>query len=160
MKQFPSKLFPNCQYSGEDDIGFYDTIPQGFDHAVSLYLGKETVKDDKAVEKAAAFFDQAAHWDSLCRSIFLAIEEYAEGDETVEEYFDFYKEEVPEVFDTEDVDALSLEDMVNKLELVSMASHESGNEQNFVVDFTLGYDQILCAEFDSNSEFQFIAWES
>lgn len=160
MKKLPSKLFTNCDIPESGDVGFYDIVPEGFNHAVHLYLSEQTVAEDNAIEKAAQFFDKAAHWDAFCRKIFLSLDKEGEEFETVEEYFEFYKEEVPEIFGVEDVSALSLADMVNHLVFNSMASHESGDEQHFVIDFTLGYDQILCIEFDNEYSYAHISWES
>lgn len=160
MKTLPSRLFPNCELPENDDVGFYDIIPEGFNHEIYLYLSKETVADDEAVKKSAEFFDKVLHWDTFCREIFLSFDEDSEEHRTVKEYFAFYKEEIPEVFNTEDISALSLADMVNHLKLQSMASHESGDAQNFVVDFTLGYDQILCVKFNNEGNYLSISWES
>ncbi|MDL2233462.1 DUF2004 domain-containing protein [Ruminococcaceae bacterium OttesenSCG-928-L11] len=160
MKSLPSKLFPGCTFSPNKDVGFYDITPAGFEHVISLYLGRETVKEDAAIGRAAVFFDRAAHWDTFCREAFLAAEEGGEDEEMIAEYFDFYREEVPEVFGVEDVSALSLPEMVKSLTLAGMATHGSGPEQRFNVDFTLGYDQLLCVYFNSDGEFDRIAWES
>jgi len=159
MKTLPSKCFPSCEFSQDSDAGFYDIIPQGYEHVVSLYLGKETVKNDDAIENAGAFFDKVHEWDVFCRN-FLSAEKDSEDAEMIAEYFSFYKDEVPEVFDSSDVSVLTLSDMVNCLKLSHMGTHGSGKDQQFNVDFTLGYDQLLCVYFDSNSEFDHIAWES
>lgn len=176
MKKLPSSLFPNCEFANENGAGFFEIIPHGFDHEVSIYLSAETVRDDKAVERAAAFFDKAAHWDTLCRKLILSFEEDSEDYETVEEFFEFYKDEAPEVFSKDfdfskdeapevfsagDVSSLSLEAMVSFLRFKGMGAHEGGmEEENYVVDFTLGYDWILCVTFDSESNFDYISWES
>lgn len=159
-KKLPSKLFSNCNIPESGDMGVFDLIPEGFSHEVNLYLSKETLADDKAIEKAAQFFDKAVYWDSECRKIFLSFVKESEEYETVEEYFNFYKDEVPDVFEVEDVSTLSLADMVNCLIFKSMASHENGDEQHFVVDFTLGYDQILCVRFDCEYNYMYISWDS
>ena len=160
MKILPSKLFPGCTFSPEDDAGFYDITPKGFDHVVSLYLGSETTKNDDAVKKAAQFFDRVSEWDEFCRRAFIAAEEGSEEYVMIMEYFDFYREEVPQVFGTEDVFTLSLPEMVKGLVLNHMGAHGSGTEQRFNVDFTLGYDQLLSVYFDSDSRFDHMAWES
>ena len=160
MKTLPSRLFPNCAFSAEEAAGFYDIIPQGYTKVVSLFLSKETVADDEAIQKAAVFFDRVQEWDAFGRAAFLSAEEGSEDDEMVAEYFDFYKEEAPDVFGDVDISALTLADMVNGLELCGMATHGCGEGQHFVVDFTLGYDQMLCVSFDVNSECKNIAWES
>lgn len=160
MKKLPSKLFADCDIPVSGDVGFYDIIPEGFKHEVYLYLGEETVVDDKAIEKAAQFFDKAVYWDGFCRKTLLSFEEDSEEHETITQYFEFYKDEVPVVFDVEDVSALSLADMVSRLIFKSMASHEDGDEQHFVVDITLGYDQLLYVNFDSESNYVNITWES
>jgi len=160
MKALPSKLFPGCEFSQEKDAGFYDIIPQGYDHTISLYLSKETVSNDDAITTAAAFFDKVHEWDTFCKNAFLSAEKDSEDAEMIEEYFDFYKEEAPDVFDISDVSELSLFDMVKCLKLSGMAAHGCGNAQSFNVDFTLGYDQLLCVYFDSASGFDHIAWES
>lgn len=160
MKKLPSKLFANCDIPESGDVGFYDIIPEGFEHEVFLYLGEETVEDDKATEKAAQFFDKAVHWDSYCRETFLSYPKDSKEYETITQYFEFYKDEAPEVFGVEDISTLSLTDMVNCLLFKTMASHESGNEQHFVIDFTLGYDQLLCANFDGESNLVSVSQES
>lgn len=153
-------MFADCELPASGDVGFFDIIPEGFKHEVYLYLGEETVADDKAIETAAQFFDKAVYWDSFCRKIFLSFEEDSEEYETITQYFEFYTDEVPDVFDIDDVSALSLADMVSRLIFKSMASHENGDEQHFVVDFTLGYDQLLCVNFDSESHYVNVSWES
>lgn len=160
MKALPSKLFPNCSFSTDEDAGFYDIIPNGFNHVVSLYLGSETVKDDEAIEKAAAFFDRIHEWNAFCRNAFITAEQNSEDFEMTAEYFSFYKDEVPEVFGVDDASGLSLADMVKSLQLSHMGTHGSGADQRYNVDFTLGYDQLLCVYFDSESNFDHIAWES
>lgn len=160
MKKLPSKLFANCNIPESGDMGFYNIIPEGFNHEVFLYLSEETVADNKAIEKAAQFFDKAVYWDTFCRKTFLSFDEESEEYKTVEAYFNCYKDEVPNVFNVEDVSVLSLADMVNHLIFLSMASHGNGEEQHFVVDFTLGYDQILCVSFDSKQNYMYISWES
>lgn len=153
-------MFANCDIPQSGDAGFYDIVPEGFSHAVDLYLSEETIADNNAIENAAQFFDKAVHWDSFCRKTFLSLNKGFEEFKTVKEYFEFYKEEVPEVFGVEDVSALSLADMVSCLVFKSMASHESGDEQIFIVDFTLGYDQLLCVAFDKEYRSISISWES
>lgn len=160
MKKLPSKLFLNCDIPESGDVGFFDIIPEGFCHVVDLYLSEETVAEGNSIEKAAQFFDKAANWDAFCRKLFLSFEEDSEEHGTVMEYFEFYQEEVPEVFGVEDVSALSFAEMVNHLAFKSMASHGLGDAQQFVVDFTLGYDQLLCVKFDGESNYLDIAWES
>lgn len=160
MKTLPSKLFPNCSFSQDKDAGFYDIIPNGFHHAVSLYLGSETVKDDEAIESAANFFDRIHEWNDFCRNAFLIVEQDSEDFEMIAEYFSFYKDEVPAVFGVEDTSDLSLADMVSSLQLSHMGTHGSGTDQRYNVDFTLGYDQLLCVYFDSEINFNHIAWES
>lgn len=160
MQTLPSKLFPRCTFSPDKDAGFYDITPKGFDHVVSLYLGSETVKDDEAIAKAAQFFDRLSEWDDFCRNVFISAEKGSEDNVMVMEYFNFYREEVPQVFGVEDAASLSLADMVKSLSLSHMGTHGSGAEQRFNVDFTLGYDQLLCAYFDSESNLDHIAWES
>lgn len=160
MKTLPSKLFPNCTFSPDDDAGFYDITPAGFDHVVSLYLGGETVKDDQAIARAAAFFDRVTEWDALCRRAFASAPKDSEDYEMVMEYFDFYKDEVPEVFGVDDASTLSLADMIKCLKLAHMGTHGSSDKQVFNVDFTLGYDQLLCGYFDNAGKLDHIAWES
>lgn len=160
MIQLPSKLFPNCDIPESGDAGFYDIIPEGFHHAVNLYLSEGTVAEFEAIEKAAQFFDKAAFWNTFCRNILISFEEGSEEYQIVAEYFEFYKDEVPEVFDVEDASVLTLTEMVDLLTLESMASHENGVEQHFVVDFTLGYDQILCVIFDNANNYKNISWDS
>lgn len=160
MKKLPSELFANCDIPKSGDVGFYDIIPEGFSHEVYLYISGETVSDDKAIEKAAQFFDRAVYWDAVCREIFLFLDEESEEYRTVGAFFEFYKDEIPEVFEAEDVSSLSLADMVNRLAFKSMASHANGDEQSFIVDYTLGYDQVLCVKFDSKCNYESIAWES
>ncbi|MGI6153254.1 MAG: hypothetical protein ACOYJB_05375 [Christensenellaceae bacterium] len=160
MKTLPSRLFPNCTFSAEKSAGFYDITPEGFDHVVSLFLDDEAVKDDKAIENAARFFDRVHEWDAFGRNAFMSAEEGSEDADMIQEYFDFFREEVPEVFDAEDVAALSVPDMVKKLKLRGMAACGNGDAQTFWVDFTLGYDQLLCVHFNHESKFDHIAWES
>lgn len=160
MKVLPSKLFPNCSFSPDKDAGFYDITPKGFEHAVSLYLGSETVKDDMAIENAARFFDRVNEWNSFCRDMFQSVQECSADFNMVMEYFDFYRDQVPEVFGVADAEALSLPEMVNCLKLDHMGTHGSGSGQEYHVDFTLGYDQLLCVYFDSESKFNHMAWES
>lgn len=160
MKTLPSKLFPNCSFSTDGAAGFYDIIPGGFDHVVSLYLASETVKDDEAIEKAAAFFDRIDEWDNFCRNAFITAEQGSEDSKMIAEYFSFYSDEVPEVFGADDVAALSLADMVKSLRLCHMGTHGSGASQRYNVDFTLGYDQLLSVYFDSGGNFDHMAWES
>ena len=158
MKTLPSKLFPGCAFSGAEAAGFYDIIPQGYDHVVSLYLAKETVQDETTIANAAVFFDKLPQWDSFCRNAFLAADD--EDSEMITEYFAFYQEEAPEVFGVAEPEALSLTDMVNRLVLSHMGAHGKGNDQCFNVDFTLGYDQLLSVYFDSDGGFDHMAWES
>ena len=160
MKTLPSALFPNCTFTAEEAAGFYDVIPQGYTRAVALYLSTDTVKDDDAIAKAAAFFDRVHEWDAFGKNAFLCAGEDAEDADMVAEYFDFYREEAPDVFDVEDVAALSLSDMVARLQLSGMGTHGSGVKQVFNVDFTLGYDQLLSVYFDGDSKFSHMAWES
>lgn len=160
MKILPSKLFPNCTFSSDEDAGFYDITPAGYEHVISLYLGSETVKDDEAIARAASFFDQVAEWDAFCRKAFVSAEEGGEDHEMIVEYFGFYRDEVPEVFGVDDASSLSLSDMVKSLTLAHMGTHENGGEQRHHVDFTLGYDQLLCVYFDANCKLDHIAWES
>ena len=160
MKILPSKLFPGCELNTDKDSGFYDIIPQGFEHEVSLFISCETAKSDAAIAKAAAFFDKLHEWNTLCKNAFLAAEEGSEDGDMIAEYFEFYKEEAPEVFGDADPDDLFLPDMLELLALGNMASHGAGEEQIFNVDFTLGFDQLLCAYFNSDFDLDHIAWES
>lgn len=160
MKELPSKLFANCIIPESGDMGVYDIIPEGFSQEVELYLSEETIADDKAIKKAAKFFDKVAYWDSKCRKLIRSFDKENEEYETIEEYFNFYKDEAPELFEVDDVSALTFSDMVKCLTLKSMASHENGEDQYFVVDFTLGDDQILCFSFDNKYEYMDISWES
>lgn len=160
MKTLPSKLFPNCSFSTKEDAGFYDVTPVGFNHVVSLYLSSETVKDDASIAKAAAFFDRLHEWNDFCRNAFISANQDSEDSEMIKEYFNFYKEEVPEVFEVEDPSELSLAGMVQTLQLAGMGTHGSGAGQHYHVDFTLGYDQLLSVYFDSDGNFDHMAWES
>lgn len=160
MKTLPSKLFPDCSFTSDEDAGFYDITPEGFNHIVSLYLSIEVVKDDKLIVKAAAFFDRLHEWNDFCRTALMSAEQKSEEFETIMEYFSFYKEEAPEVFGEGNVPDLSLADMVKSLQLSHMGTHGSGAEQRYNVDFTLGYDQLLTIYFDSDCTFERIAWES
>lgn len=156
MKELQSELFSNLSIPEDEDFGLYETVPKGFDNEVSLFISKKTIMNDTALKKAGEFFDKADYWNIYCRKLF--IENSADSD--VEEYFEFFEEEVPEVFEAYRTKALTLADKVNLLQFKGMASHGFGNGQTFVVDFTLGYDQILCVEFHSDFEYSNIAWES
>lgn len=156
MKELQSELFSNLAIPENEDFGLYETVPEGFDNKVSLFISEKTITNDTALKKAGEFFDKAVYWDAYCRKLF--IENSADSD--VEGYFEFYKEEVPEVFEAYKTKALTLADKVNLLQFKGMASHSCEDEQTFVVDFTLGYDQILCVEFNSDFEYSSIAWES
>lgn len=160
MKILPSKLFRNCSIPESGDMGVYDIIPEGFSQEIELYLSEETISDDKAIARAAKFFDKVVYLDKKCRKIMLSCNDESEENETIVEYFNFYKDEAPDVFEVDDVSTLSLEDMVNFLTLKGMASHENGDDQYFVVDFTLGEDQILCISFDNEYNYMDISWES
>lgn len=160
MDTLPSKLFPGLAIPQNTDVGFYDTVPEGFQHPVRLYLSLKTVQDNSALTTAGQFFDRVKEWDTLCRGAFLNTERDSEDWEMVQEYFDFYKDEAPEVFGVPCPEGLTLDQMVNSLALQSMASHGSGKGQYFVVDFTLGYDQLLCAYFKKDFCLDHIAWES
>lgn len=155
-KKLPSKLFPNCSFEAGEHAYFQDIIPEGFTNAVRIHLGTETTENEEAVIKAAEFFDKIREWDTLCRSMFLSAEEGS----TVTEYFEFYKEELQDVLDEPEISDMSLNDMVKSLKLSNMFSNGSGLEQEFTVDFTAEFDQILCVRFDSESNFKSIDWES
>ena len=92
MKILPSVIFPSCSFSGDKDVGFYDTVPNGFDQPVSLYLIRGIVKDDDAIFKASAFFDLVLKWDDFCRNIFVSVSEGSEDHKMVMEYFEFYRD--------------------------------------------------------------------
>ena len=156
MKELQSELFSNLTIPEDEDFGLYETVPKGFDNEVSLFISKDTITNDTALKKAGEFFDNAVYWNTYCRKLF--IENSADSD--VEGYFEFFEEEVPEVFEAYKTKTLILADKVNLLQFEGMASHGFGDEQTFVVDFTLGYDQILCVEFQSDFEYSNIAWES
>lgn len=160
MPTFPSKLFPNCEYSSNKDAGFFNITPVGYAHPVRLFLGSETTNDKNAIAKAAEFFDNIHKWDVFCRHYFTNANSSEEDKAEVQEYFDFYLEEVPQVFNTPAPQDLALSQKVNSLVLTAMASHGNGEAQTFVVDFTLGYDQLLCIYFNANGEFKCQAWES
>jgi hypothetical protein len=134
--------------------------PLGFDHHVSLYLGTETVASDEAIAKAGAFFDQVLAWDRLGRGLFASTEPGSEDSLMINDYFQVYVDELPEVFDADDPSKLSLTEKIESLWLKHMGTHGNGDEQIFHVDFTLGYDQLLCVYFDSNMDATHIAWES
>jgi len=155
MKVLPSRLFPGCEFDDSEGIGFYDITPTGFDHVVSLYISDETVGDDAAIARAGAFFDEIVRWDQECRQLFSTTE-----NEAVTSYFDFHRDEVPDVFGVPDAESLSLADMVGCLALEGMASHGDAEHQQFVVDFTLGCDEILCVFYTSDWQVDHIAWES
>ncbi len=148
MDKFNSKLFGELEIPRDEDFGFYDTVP-------NLYIGLGTVENDEAMNRAIEFFDKAKEIEVECRKIFLANE-----DSLIEEYFEYFKDEAPEVFNCKNVDSLTLSEMINMLKFTTIASHENGDDQSFNVDFTLGYDQILCVVFDSNYQFDYISWES
>ncbi len=156
MKKIQSKLFSNLEILENEDFGLYGTVPSGFDNEVSLFISEDTVTNDIALNKAIEFFDKANHWNTYCRNLFIENSE----DSVVKDYFDFYKEEIPEVFEADNLKMLSLSDMVNLLKLTGMSSHNSESEQIFIVDFTLGYDQLLSLSFNADIEFRNIAWES
>ncbi len=155
MGKYLSKLFGELEIPENEDEGFYDIVPKGFDEVVNLYIGIGTVQDKEAIIKAIEFFDRAVNLDIECRKIFLSSE-----NDIVEEYFDFFKEESPEVFNTDDCSKLTLEEMVKKLKFHQMASHDNGEEQEFVVDFTLDPEEMLCVKFNDKFEFKSVDWES
>lgn len=156
MKVLQSKLFSNLEIPENEDFGLYEIVPKGFDNEVSLFISEKTITNDTALKKAGEFFDKAVYWNTYCRKLFIE----NSADSSVKEYFEFYKEEVPEVFEAYNTKTLTLADKVNLLQFTGMASHDCDDEQTFVVDFTLGYDQILCVEFDSHFKFSNIAWEN
>lgn len=156
MKKIQSKLFSNLEIPENEDFGLYGTVPDGFDNEVSLFISEDTIARDTALNKAIEFFDKANYWNIHCRNILIE----NSGDSDVKDYFDFYKEEVPEVFEIDNVEMLTISDMVNLLKLTGMSSHNSASDQILAVDFTLGYDQLLSVSFNADIEFRNIAWES
>lgn len=155
MKTLPSKLFPNCMFSKGEDAIFDGLRLPGFHYPVSLYLSAETTLDTHSVENAAAFFDQAVRWDALCRKEFLAFPQGSEESELIEEYCKFFREEFPK-----DLGEASKRELIKRLRFKGMASHEKGAKQRLVADFTLGYHQVLCAQFDSRCQFTGVCWDS
>ncbi len=158
MRKIISKLFGVLECSDTEDVGFYDITPIGFSHEVFIYLGSGVTASEAAVDSAVSFLDDLASIDLKCREI---IEnEYANvEDATVQEYFDFYKENVPAVFNTLDISSLTIKEMIDKLVIHQIGIHKD-DEIEYVVDYTLGYDQLLCVKFDEKKEFENIAWES
>ncbi|MEG0328398.1 MAG: DUF2004 domain-containing protein [Erysipelothrix sp.] len=80
-------------------------------------------------------------------------------DSDVRDYFEFYLEEIPEVFEVDNPQNLSQSEMTDCLKVHAVASHCNGEHQFFVIDYTLGYDQLLALKFDKGGIIQ-IAWES
>lgn len=87
-------------------------------------------------------------------------EKLGESNLTISEYIDFYLEEVPDIFETDTPNNLSMREKIERLQLKGMSSHGDKENQHFVVEFTLGYDQLLCVNFDSDLIPKSIIWES
>ncbi len=158
LKTVKSKLFGTLEYQATENTGFSGIAPVGFDNEVFVYFGSDTTANDEAVDNAIRFIDDLVNIDLKCREIIENIAKLGE-DLTVDEYFEFYKEEVPDVFGVSDISELSTKAMVDKLVLCSVAAHNTDDVQ-YVVDYTLGYDQLLCINFNHNKEFSHISWES
>lgn len=155
METLSSRVFPHCTYKKGEEAVFSDLHLLGYAKPVSLYLSAETTGDDRSAKNAAAFFDQVRDWDKLCRKIFLSFHPGSEEYALLEGYFKFFREEFPK-----DLGDASRADLVKRLRLKGMAAHEQGDNQRFVVDFTLGYFQILCAQFDHAHKFTGLSWDN
>lgn len=155
MKTFPSKLFPKCTYTRGEEAVFNDLQVPGFAYPVSLYLSAETTGNTPAVENAAKFFDQAAHWNELCRKLLASFKPGTEERALLEEYCEFFRAEFPK-----DLGKAPVQDLVKRLRFKGMASHEEGVKQRFVVDLTLGYHQVLCMQFDHRHQFTGVSWDN
>ncbi len=155
METLPSRLFPHCTYRKGREASFSDLRPLGFAKPVSLYLSPETTGDEESLKNAAAFFDKARELDQLCRKIFLSFKPGTKEYALLEDYFQFFREEFPK-----DLGDASRKEMVKRLRLKELASHENGTGQHFAVDFTLGYFQILCAQFDYKHNFTDLSWDN
>lgn len=155
MKRLPCRLFPKCMYESGEDAFFENCVPLGFRQPISLYLSTETTVSPLSVNRAAAFFDQVSHWDTYCRKIFLSFKKGSEEAALVEEYCGFFRKEFEK-----DLGRLTTEELVKRFRFKGMASHERGTDQRFVVDFTLGFHQVLCVQFDCNQKYIGISWDS
>ncbi|MFV0393896.1 MAG: hypothetical protein ACK5LC_05825 [Coprobacillaceae bacterium] len=157
MKRIESKIFGIFEVDDSKDVGIFkdmnnNLLERNISH---LYISKSTLSDDDSINKTITFFDNIDQWNQIGRQY---LEE--SNDEEINKYFDFYIEEVPEVFKTNEPKKLTKKEKINSLILYSMASHGSKKEQKFVLNFTLGYDQILCLKFDTEFKIIGVAWES
>lgn len=120
-----------------------------------MYVSEVTIKNEESLKKFALFLENL-------QSYFLKSKEIlsSSDDSDIDEFFDFYKEEIPEVFGQTPPVTLTKKQLVKLLRLKGIATHGAGADQQFVLDFTLGYDQLLCVKYDANLQFSNIAWES
>ncbi len=156
MININSKVFGTLTIEAKDDDGFFDGVsPKNFHANINIYIENEVIKCEKSLEKVTQFLDNIDDIDLICREKF-----NEDKSEMVTSYFDFFKEEAPDVFGTDEVSELTLHQMVSKLELVGINCHETTEGLLIVVDYSLGYDQLLCVSFDGNHTLLDISWES
>lgn len=154
MKTLPCRLFPKCMFESGEDAIFENCVPLGFHQPISLYLSTATTTSPLSVKRAAAFFDRVSHWDTYCRKILLSYKKNSRESTLVEEYCEFFRKEFEK-----DLGRLTKEELVKRLRFKGMASHKKGSDQRLVVEFTLGFHQVLCVQFDCNENYIGISWD-
>ncbi len=156
IMEINSSTFGVLTIDSKDEDAFFDNVSSKNFHAnVNIYIDNEVIKCEKSLEKVTGFLDNIDDIDLICRAKF-----NEDKSEMVTSYFDFFKEEAPDVFGTDEVSELTLHQMVSKLELVGINCHETTEGLLIVVDYSLGYDQLLCVNFDGNHTLLDIGWES
>ncbi len=151
-----SSTFGVLTIDSKDEDAFFDNVsPKNFHANVNIYIDNEVIKCQKSLEKVTGFLDNIDDIDLFCRAKF-----NEDKSAFVTDYFNFFKEEASDVFGSEDVSCLTLSKMVSKLELVGINCHETTEGLQIVVDYSLGYDQLLCAAFDREYTLLNLSWES
>lgn len=124
MKMLASKVFDERSLPLGEDYGDYNLSVPGVSDSIGIFISEATIGDDNSIIKAAAFLDKIEKWNNDCRKIFLETE-----NAIVKDYFEFYLEEVPHVFETENPSQISTQEMINKLKLNGVASHGRGRSK-------------------------------
>lgn len=138
-----------------EDMGFTDIYVPFLDYPIHhIYISEETAANEKALEAFDKFLNNL---EMRINEGYSILKETDDSDFV--SYFEFFQEEVPDVFEIDNSQTLSKEDKVEYLKVCGLASHGSEDNQYFVIDFTIGYDQLLALKFNKTTEVE-IAWES
>lgn len=164
-----SNQYPNIEYEKGKEIFF---LPEELNSSFYFDVAKELTLSDEAMTFVALMLDEVAVLVKTAKAFLKKIlaDENSEYYQTVKYFMEFYKDEIDlatqlELFLGNDIDKLTLSDMVDFLMIARFASllDNKTKQQCFVLDLSFNpslTDELLVIFFDIKKQIFYVTHES